>query len=166
MPSIPKTTIAKKESTTPGWFVLDADGLIVGRLATEIATVLMGKHKAIYTPHVDCGDYVIVLNANKVRFTGSPLAHPKFKYHSSKMANKTYERYTGYPGGKKVLTGIEVWERSPEKILHEAVRRMLPKNKLARQMLRKLKLYNDTSHPHQAQEPRPFPDYLMSRVKS
>ena len=165
MPSIPKTTIAKKETTTPGWFVLDADNKVVGRLANQISTVLMGKHKPIYTPHVDCGDCVIVLNAEKVRFTGAPLAHPSYPYHSSKMAAKIYERYTGYPGGRKTLTGIEVWERSPEKILYEAVRRMLPKNKLARQMIKKLKLYTGENHPHQAQNPQPFPEYLLNKTK-
>ena len=166
MPVIPKTTVARTDNVVQDWYVVDADAQIVGRLATKIATVLMGKHKASYTPHVDTGDYVIVVNADLVRFSGGEIAHPKYPYHSTKMLNKTYERYSGYPGGRKVLSGIEVWEKQPEKILHEAVRRMLPKNKLGRHMLKKLKLYRGTDHPHQAQQPRPMPEHLMPKQRT
>lgn len=157
-----KTTVAKREEVTPEWYVVDADGQIVGRLATRIATILMGKHKPIYTPHVDCGDCVIVLNAERVRFSGKPLAHPKYPYLTKKMEEKTYERYSGYPGGRRLMTATEVWDRQPERILREAVRRMLPKNKLGRQMLKKLKLYCGTEHPHQAQQPRELPEHLRA----
>lgn len=155
-----KTYMAKKEAVEPGWFVVDVDGMIVGRLATKLATVLMGKHKPIYTPHVDCGDYVVVLNADRIRFSGSELTHPKHPYFTTKMQKKTYDKYSGYPGGRTVMTAEDVWSRHPERILHEAVRRMLPKNKLGRAMLKKLKLFNGTEHPHQAQNPVALPDYL------
>jgi len=156
-----KTFMEKKETVTSKWFVVDADAKIVGRLATRIATVLMGKHKPSYTPHVDCGDYVIVLNVERVRFSGSEMAHPKHPYFSSKMLKKKYEHYTGYPSGRRIQSAIEVWEKHPERILYEAVRRMLPKNKLGRAMLKKLKLYVGTEHSHQAQQPQPMPDYLL-----
>lgn len=156
-----KTYMAKKETTTPDWFVLDGDNLIVGRIATQIATVLMGKHKPTYTPHVDCGDCVIVVNCERVRFSGQKLAHPDYPYLTTKMIKKEYDRYSGYPGGRTVESGFDVWQRRPELILKEAVRRMLPKNKLGRQMLKKLKLYVGPEHPHQAQNPVEFPQYLM-----
>lgn len=160
MPVTTKSYMAKKEEVRPRWYVVDADAQIVGRLATRIATVLMGKHKPTYTPHVDCGDYVVVVNAEMVRFSGQDLNHPRHPYFTSKMLTRTYERYSGYPGGRKVMTAGEVWEKQPEKILYEAVRRMLPKNKLGRQMLKKLKLYTGTEHPHQAQKPEPIPEHL------
>ncbi len=160
MAVVKKSFMQKKETVQPGWLVVDADNMIVGRLATRIATVLMGKHKPTYTPHVDCGDYVIVLNADRVRFGGKPMAHPKHPYYSTKMEKKTYESYSGYPGGRTVVSAIDVWQQKPEKILYEAVRRMLPKSKLGRAMLEKLKLYNGTEHPHQAQQPEPFPEYV------
>lgn len=156
-----KTTMVKKEDVQPRWFVVDGDGRIVGRFATAIATVLMGKHQPHYTPHVDCGDYVIVVNAHLVRFSGTSLAHPDYPYHTTKMANKTYERYSGYPGGRHVLTGQQVWEKHPERILREAVRRMLPKSALGRNMLKKLKLFTGPTHTHQAQKPEEFPAYLL-----
>ncbi len=156
-----KTYMAKKEAVEPDWFVIDVDGMIVGRVATKLATVLMGKHKPTYTPHVDCGDCVIVLNADRVRFSGSELAHPKHPYFTTKMQKKTYEKYSGYPGGRTVMTAEHVWSRHPERILQEAVRRMLPKNKLGTAMLKKLKLFNGTEHPHQAQNPVEFPAYLL-----
>ena len=152
--------LMKKEEVSPCWYVVDGDGQIVGRLATQIATVLMGKHKPTYTPHVECGDFVIVVNAEKVRFSGQPLAHPKHPYFTSKMARKLYDRYTGYPSGLKFTPAGEVWARHPERILSEAVRRMLPKNKLRPSMLKKLKLYVGPEHPHQAQQPEAFPEYL------
>lgn len=160
MPALPKTYMAKKETTEPDWFVVDASGEIVGRFATRLANILMGKHKPTYTPHVDCGDCVIVVNAELVRFSGASIAHPTHPQFTAKMLNKIYDRYSGYPSGRKVVTAAEVWERHPERILSEAVRRMLPKNKLARQMLKKLKLYVGPHHPHQAQQPQELPEYL------
>lgn len=159
--TVVRSYMAKKEEVQPQWFVVDGDNRIVGRFATAIATVLMGKHKPSYTPHVDCGDYVIVVNAHLVRFSGRELAHPDYPYLTDKMTRKIYDRYSGYPGGRKILTGKELWERHPERILSEAVRRMLPKTKLGRQMLSKLKLYNEPVHPHQAQKPVEFPAYLL-----
>lgn len=152
--------MAKEEEVRPQWFVVDADKQIVGRLAAKLAIVLMGKHKPTYTPHVDCGDYIVVLNVERVRFSGRPLAHPRHPYFSSKMLSKTYDRYTGYPGGRRIETAADVWERKPEFILYEAVRRMLPKNKLGKAMLKKLKLYTGTEHPHQAQQPEQLPEHL------
>ena len=127
------------------WFVVDAKDRVLGRLATRIATVLMGKHKPSYTPNVDCGDYVIVLNAGAVKLTGR------------KRDTIVYQRYSGYPGGQKVIPVKRVLERHPDRVLREAVRRMLPKNRLARRMLQKLKLYTGDSHPHQAQQVQPLP---------
>jgi large subunit ribosomal protein L13 len=155
-----KTTLARKETHQPEWFIVDADGMVVGRLASKLATILMGKHKPTYTAHVDTGDYVIVLNADRVRFSGKPIAHPKMPYYTQKTDRKTYEHYTGYPSGRRIESALQVWTRHPEKILHEAVRRMLPKNKLGRQMLRKLKLVVGTEHSHQAQQPRELPEHL------
>ena len=159
-----KTYMAKKDEVRPNWYVVDADGQIVGRLAAKLATILMGKHKATYTPHVDCGDYIVVINAEKVRFSGRSIAHATHPYFSTKMLSKTYERYSGYPGGRTVETAAELWERKPEQILREAVRRMLPKNKLGRAMLKKLKLFRGEVHPHQAQGPQELPEHL--RVES
>ncbi len=167
MPMLAKTWMSKKEEAPKNreWFIVDADGLIVGRLATQLATILMGKHKATYTPHVDCGDAIIVTNVERVRFSGNKMQHPEMPYHSSKMANKEYARYSGYPSGLHVRTAAQVWEKTPERILREAVRRMLPKNRLGRQMLKKLKLYTGTEHPHQAQQARPLPEHLMPKQK-
>lgn len=127
------------------WYVVDATDQVLGRLAVRIATVLMGKHKPTYTPHVDTGDFVIVLNAGKLRLTGR------------KLDTMTHERYSGYPGGRTVVPIRRVLERHPERVIEEAVRRMLPKNRLARRMLRKLKVYAGDTHPHQAQRPEPLP---------
>lgn len=158
--SLPKSTMVRKEDAQPDWFVVDASSRIVGRFATQLATVLMGKHKPCYTPHVDCGDCVIVVNAHLIRFSGAGITHESHPEFTTKMMRKTYEHYTGYPSGRKVYTAASVWERHPERILSEAVRRMLPKNKLGRKMLDKLKLYNGPDHPHQAQLPQEWPDYL------
>ncbi len=168
MPRLTKTWMATKERALGSreWFTVDADGQIVGRLATQLATVLMGKHKATYTPHVECGDAIIVTNVDRVRFTGSEMQHPKLPYYSSKMANKKYVRYSGYPSGLRIRSAVQIWEKNPERILREAVRRMLPKNRLGRQMLKKLKLYTGTEHPHQAQQARPLPEYLMPKQKN
>lgn len=160
MKTVSKSFVAKKEEVSPDWFVLDAEGEIVGRLAVRIATVLMGKHKPTYTPHVDTGDFVIVLNCEKIRFSGKSEAHPDNPYFTRKMAQKEYDHWTGYPGGRVVETGATLLERHPERILSEAVRRMLPKNKLAARMLSKLKIYAGNQHPHQAQQPQPFPTYI------
>ena len=162
MPAMTGSYMAKKETVAPEWFVVDADSQIVGRLATKIATILMGKHKPGYTPHVDTGDYVVVTNVERLRFGGKGLAHPRHPFHTTKMATKTYEHYTGFPDGRKVRTAIEVWERKPEMILEEAVRRMLPKNKLGRKMLLKLKMYSGPQHPHQSQQPKDLPEHLRA----
>jgi large subunit ribosomal protein L13 len=128
------------------WYVVDAKGQVLGRLAVRIATVLMGKNKPTYTPHIDTGDYVIVLNAGQVKVTGT-----------RKKQQVIYQRYSRYPGGLKETTMATVLERHPERVLREAVRRMLPKNALARKMLKKLKLYTGDTHAHQAQQPEPLP---------
>jgi len=141
MPNV-KTYMARREDVEAKWWVVDAADKVVGRLASDIAVLLMGKHKPTYTPHVDTGDFVVVINAEKVIFTGK------------KWDTKQYTWYTGYPGLKSE-TASKRLERRPELILSEAVRRMLPKNKLARQMLKKLKIYTGPQHPHQAQQPEP-----------
>lgn len=157
-----KSFMARKETFQPEWFVVDGDNQVVGRLATRLATILMGKHKPTYTAHVDTGDFVVVVNADKVRFSGQPLAHDSHPYFTNKMLTRTYERYSGYPSGRTVETAADLLEKKPEKILREAVRRMLPKNKLGRQMLNKLKLYAGPNHPHQAQEPVEMPAHLLA----
>lgn len=126
------------------WYVVDAQGATLGRLATRIATVLMGKHKPTYTPHLDTGDYVVVTNADKVRLTGT------------KDETRVYQSYSHYPGGKRVVPYRTMMERHPERIVTFAVKRMLPKNALGRRMLDKLKVYAAAEHPHQAQQPQPF----------
>jgi large subunit ribosomal protein L13 len=133
--------VAKPGEIDRKWWVADGTGAVVGRLASEIAVILMGKHRPTYTPHVDTGDFVIVTNADKVEFTGN------------KWEKKTYSRYSGYPG-LKVETAKNLRNRLPERVLREAVRRMLPKNKLATKMLAKLKIYAGAEHPHQAQQPQ------------
>lgn len=130
----------RKEDRKPIWRVIDAEGKVVGRLATEIATILRGKDKALYTPHTDSGDYVVVINANKVVFTGS------------KMEQKEYIRYTGWIGGIKVATPKElVAKQHPDRIIMHAVKGMLPKNRLSRQLLRKLRIFAGAEHSHKAQ---------------
>ena len=150
----------KAEETRPRWFVVDADGQIVGRLAARLAMVLMGKHRPTWTPHVECGDYVIVTNVEKVRFSGKPLAHKTHANFTDKMLQKTYDSYSGYPGGRKVQTAAEVWARHPERLLQLAVRRMLPKNRVGHRILKRLKLYVGPEHPHQAQQPEELPEHL------
>lgn len=140
-----KTFMAKPGQVERDWWLFDAEDQVVGRMATKIATLLMGKHRPIYTPHVDTGDFVIVVNAEKIHFSGK------------KWEQKKYTRYTGWPG-LRVETAQERLERHPERILSEAVRRMLPKNKLGREMLSKLKVYSGPDHPHQAQDPQPYND--------
>lgn len=135
-----KTYMAKTGEIDRKWFIVDGTDQIVGRLASDIAVILMGKHRPTYTPHVDTGDFVIVTNCDKVAFTGN------------KWTQKKYTWYTGYPGLRQEAAQ-DRHNRKPEKILHDAVRRMLPKNKLASKMLSKLKLYAGDEHPHQAQQP-------------
>ena len=137
-----KTYVAKPGEIEQQWWIYDADGVVVGRLAAEIATLLMGKHRPTYTPHVDTGDFVVVVNAEKIHFTGK------------KWDLKRYTWYSGYPGLKSETAGDRL-ARRPELIIIEAVRRMLPKNKLATKMLSKLKVYAGNEHPHQAQNPQP-----------
>ncbi len=134
-----RTFFLKKEDQSPRWRVIDAKGEIVGRLATRIADALRGKDRPQFTPHADAGDYVVVINAEKIVFTGN------------KMDQKIYERYTGYIGNKKTLTAKQVLDKHPERIVEHAVKGMLPKNKLARQLLKKLRVYAGTEHPHKAQ---------------
>ena len=136
-----KTFSAKPADVERTWFVVDAENQVVGRLATQIATVLRGKHKPSYTPHVDTGDFVVVINAEKARFTGQ------------KETQKEYFRHTGYPGGVKLMTPQVAREKKPTFIVERAVQGMLPKTKLGRQMAAKLKVYAGTDHPHQAQNP-------------
>ena len=135
------TYTAKPGAVESAWYVVDAENLVVGRLAARIATVLRGKHKPEYTPHVDVGDHVVVINADKVRFTGS------------KETSKQYFRHSGYPGGVTVRTPREVRERKPEFIIENAVKGMLPRTKLGRQMIKKLNVYAGAEHPHAAQQP-------------
>ncbi|MEQ9095776.1 MAG: 50S ribosomal protein L13 [Phycisphaerales bacterium] len=136
-----QTYMAKAGEVEQNWHVVDATDQVLGRMATEIAQVLMGKHRPEYTPHVDTGDYVIVTNAKAVKLTGR------------KDAQSVRQRYTGYPGGLKVETFGSLRERKPEALIEDAVRRMLPKNRLGRVMLKKLKVYAGSEHPHQAQQP-------------
>jgi len=139
-----KTKSIRKEDVNRQWYVIDAEGEIVGRLCTRIAHVLRGKHKPDYTPHVDNGDFIIVINAEKVRFTGD------------KMNQKEYTRYTGYPGGLKKRTAKEMIQTRPIKVIETAVKGMLPKTKLGNQMFRKLFVYEGAEHPHQAQKAQEF----------
>ena len=139
-----KTFVLKPADLKPEWLLVDAEDLVVGRLAAKIAPMLIGKHRPQYTPHVACGDFIVVVNAEKVRFTGT------------KWQAKTYDKYTGYPSGRKVVTAEELRDKSPETIIKLAVRRMLPKNKLGTKMLSQLKVYAGPDHPHQAQNPKKF----------
>ena len=150
-----KSFMARNETYKPEWLLVDADNQIVGRLATKLATILMGKHKPTYTPHVDTGDFVVVINADRVKFSTAPVAHDKIPNYSAKMRKKLYHHWTGYPGGLKAVTGEELMVRKPEEVLLMAVRRMLPKTKLGRAMIKKLKLCRGTQHPHTAQQPQP-----------
>ncbi len=139
-----RTFTAKTRDIEREWFVVDAEGQTLGRLASRIAPILRGKHKPIYTPHMDCGDYVIVINADKVRVTGR------------KLDQKMYYRHSGYPGGLKSISLRDQLAQHPERVIEAAVKGMLPKNKLGRRMFKKLKVYAGDSHPHQAQQPKPL----------
>jgi len=133
--------MAKKQTVKPKWFVIDGTDLVVGRAAVQIANILRGKHRPEYTPHCDTGDFVIVINAEKVKFTGK------------KWEQKSYQTYSGYAGGQKIIPALEMLEKKPEEILRMAVKRMMPRNRLGRQQITKLKLYAGSEHPHQAQMP-------------
>ena len=139
-----KTTLAKKEAVTRDWYVIDATNEVLGRLAVRIANVLRGKHRATYTPHVDTGDFVIVTNADKIRVTGK------------KEDQKEYMFYSGYMGGEKYRNLADFRKSRPEFIIQHAVKGMLPKNRLAPKMLKRLKIYAGAEHPHAAQEPKDF----------
>ena len=137
-----KTISANKATVERGWVVVDADSQILGRLASQVARIIRGKHKASYTPHVDCGDSVIVINADKIRLTGK------------KRENKQYVRHTGYPGGQRIATPRQLKAKSASIIVENAVRGMLPKNRLGRQLFKNLHVYNGAEHPHEAQNPK------------
>jgi large subunit ribosomal protein L13 len=136
------TQVAKKTAVNKSWYVVDLDGKVLGRAASEIARVLRGKHKPIYSPSVDTGDFVIVVNAEKLKLTGN------------KLADKQYYHHTGYPGGIRSITAAKLLEKKPEELIKKAVKGMLPKNKLGREMLKKLKVYAGSDHPHAAQQPQ------------
>ena len=139
-----KTFSAKADDIDRRWHVIDAEGVVVGRLASTAARILQGKHKPVYTPHVDTGDFVVVVNADKAVFTGK------------KETDKEYFSYSGYPGGGKTSSPEEMRKRRPTFIIENAVRGMLPKNRLGRKMLKKLKVYAEAEHPHEAQQPEPL----------
>lgn len=136
-----KSFMAKTNEIDRKWYIIDAEGKVLGRLATEIATILSGKNKPIYTPHVDTGDFVIVLNADKIKLTGKKLDQKNYSYH------------TGYPGGLKQIPYRRMMTEKPEKVVQLAVKGMLPKSSLGRNMIKKLKVYSGTEHNHEAQQP-------------
>ena len=137
-----KTYMAKGESLQRNWYVVDAEGMVLGRLSSQVAAILRGKHKPIYTPHVDTGDHVIIVNADKVVLTGKKLDQKKYYHH------------TGYPGGLKEVTYRSLLQTKPEFAVYEAIRRMMPKGPLGRQMLTKLRVYKGAEHQHAAQKPQ------------
>lgn len=139
-----KTYVTKSDDIQKDWYVVDATGQTLGRLVTQVARILRGKHKPAYSPAADVGDYVIVVNADKIHVTGN------------KLDQKMYYRYSGYPGGLKVITLRKQLQQHPERVIEHAVRGMLPKNRLGRQMLKKLKVYAGPEHPHAAQHPKPL----------
>lgn len=137
-----KTIFAKKTDIERKWHLVDADGMVLGRLASRVAAILKGKNKAIYTPNVDTGDFVVVVNAGKVRLTGN------------KLEKKVYYHHSGYPGGIKKRTAKDIMKRNPEKIIESAVHGMLPKNRLGKTQIKKLKVYSGPEHPHKSQNPQ------------
>ncbi len=139
-----KTVTPKADQIRHDWYLVDAEDLVLGRLATRIAIILRGKNKPYFTPHLDTGDYVVVINAEKVRLTGN------------KELQKTYQRYSGYPSGRKVIPFKRMLQEKPEEVITHAVRGMLPKNSLGRQIITKLKVYAGNQHPHIAQKPKPL----------
>jgi len=136
-----KTVSGNKETANKKWLLVDAEGQTVGRLASKVAKLARGKHKTNFTPHADCGDNVIVINAAKVSFSGT------------KLENKEYVRYTGYPGGQRSLTAQELLSRNPARVIEKAIKGMLPKNKLGRQLYTNIKVYAGAEHNHEAQKP-------------
>jgi len=136
-----KTLSIKKEDVTRNWYLVNAEDKVLGRLATEVATLLRGKHKPTFTPHVDGGDFVVVVNAEKVKLTGNKLTDKKYYWH------------TGYPGGIREITAEKLLQKNPTDVIYKAVRGMLPKNRLGRQMIKKLKIYAGPTHDHDAQKP-------------
>lgn len=136
-----KTYMAKPAEVDRKWYVIDANGQTLGRLASEVASILRGKHKPTYTPHVDTGDFVIVINADQIVLTGNKLQQKKYRYH------------TGYPGGLREVDYKTLMQKRPEKAIEIAVKGMLPHNRLGNQMIKKLKIYRGSEHPHQAQKP-------------
>ena len=139
-----RTVSIRHEDVPRKWYVVDAENQVLGRLATEVATILRGKHKPIYTPHVDTGDFVIIVNADKVALTGN------------KWSQKLYRWHTGFPGGLREVPAEKLHQRRPERLVELAIRGMLPKTKLGRAMMRKLKVYASETHPHAAQQPEPL----------
>ena len=137
-----KTVSANAKTVKKEWVLIDATDMVVGRLSTQVAMILRGKTKPSYTPHVDCGDNVVIIKADKVRFTGN------------KLVDKTYVGYTGYPGGQRFATPKDVLNRFPERVLEHAIRGMLPKNRLGRELFRNLHVYAGTAHPHAGQQPK------------
>ncbi|MEM8891563.1 MAG: 50S ribosomal protein L13 [Bacteroidota bacterium] len=137
-----KTLSANASTVDKKWWIVDVEGKVLGRAASEIAKILRGKHKPSYTPHVDCGDNVIVINADKIRLTGT------------KWDDKQYIRHTGYPGGQRVLTAKELMEKHPIRMVEKAVKGMLPKNRLGSTLYKNMRVYAGTEHPHEAQEPQ------------
>ena len=139
-----RTFTVKREEAERNWYVVDAENKVLGRLASELAKILRGKHKPQFTPHVDTGDYVIVVNAEKVNLTGN------------KLKDKVYYRHSGYPGGIKSVTAENLKAKKPEDLIRFAVKGMLPKNRLGRKLFKKLKVYAGDEHPHKAQQPKPI----------
>lgn len=136
-----KTFSAKKEDVTRNWYIVDAEGKVLGRMATEVASILRGKHKPIFTRHVDTGDFVIIVNADKIKLTGN------------KSTDKMRYNHSGYPGGMRITSYEVLMKEKPERVVREAIRGMLPHNRLGRAMFRKLKVYTGSEHPHAAQNP-------------
>ena len=139
-----RTFMAKKEGIQRNWYLVDAENKVLGRLASELAKIIRGKNKPAFTPHVDTGDYVIVINADKVTLTGN------------KWKDKVYYSHSGYPGGIKSITADDLKAKRPEDLIRFAVKGMLPKNRLGRKLFKKLKVYAGSEHPHQAQQPKPI----------
>jgi large subunit ribosomal protein L13 len=141
-----RTLVPKQDQIKQDWYVVDATDQVLGRLASQVAAVLRGKNKPYYTPHLDTGDFVVIINADKVRLTGN------------KELQKVYQRYSGFPGGQKEISYKRMMATKPEQIIEHAVKGMLPKNTLGRQIFSKLKVYAGPEHPHQAQQPKPLND--------
>lgn len=143
-----KTVMPKVDAVDIKWYVIDGEDQVLGRLASQVATLIRGKHKPQFTPHLDLGDHVIVINADKIRVTGR------------KEQQKSYTRYSGFPGGLKTMTLEKMLQSRPERVVQHAIKGMLPKNTLGRQMMKKLKVYKGAEHPHQAQQPEVLPERL------